>query len=34
MILSFQVQEETMEGDEGLAEELIECMHTNVNLLE
>ena len=34
MILSFPVQEETMEDDEGLAEELIECMNTNVNLLE
>ena len=33
-MLSFPVQEETMEDDEGLAEELIERMNTNVNLLE
>ena len=33
-ILSFLVREETMEDDEVLAEQLIECMNNNVNLLE
>ena len=33
-ILSFLVQEKTMEDDEGLAKELIEHTNTNVNLLE
>ena len=33
-ILSFPVREETLEDDEGLVEELTECMNNNVNLLE
>ena len=33
-LLSSPVREETMEDEELISEELIECMNTNVNLLE